>query len=62
MLVVQLMFNMGNLSERSEEQEEMELREAFKVFDKGIFFRIEFNNKQFNRKVNFSWQWLYYIM
>ncbi len=31
---VQLMFNMGNLSERSEEQEEMELRQAFRVFDK----------------------------
>lgn len=26
---------MGNLSERSEEQEEKELREAFRVFDKG---------------------------
>lgn len=34
---VQLMYNMGNLSEISEEQEEAELRDAFKV-DKIIIF------------------------
>lgn len=37
---VQLMFNMGNLSERSEEQEEEELRRAFKVC-----FLLEFSVK-----------------
>lgn len=31
---VQLMYNMGGLSEISEEQEEQELRDAFKVFDR----------------------------
>ena len=31
---VQLMFNMGNITEISEEQEEQELRDAFKVFDR----------------------------
>ena len=29
---VQLMYNMGGLSEISEEQEELELRDAFKVY------------------------------